>query len=618
MFEIQPVIAGISIAIGVGALLGGLAAGVASYFLAPKTDKQNKAGSNANVRSAESPQHVVLGRAVKGSVLFYINGTGDDNKYLHLMNVYAAHEVESIGDVFFDAQRVSINPHELPVPHVLDVPDDSVYRTNSANGIYNSIKISSDTSTEYEDNAELYRHDGEVGQLANAQAVLLNENWTDAHTVSGQAYLYSILEYDSEVYPSFIPRITAEIYGVKDVYDPRDGVSRWTQNPALLASYVLENLIKVGREDIDQASLIEAANICDELYITKNGLALPRYTCNGVLELDGDWEKWLTPIITSMAGAVVEWGGTYYIRAGAWREPVLTISDSDFMGAFNRQISGADRDRANSVKGTYVSPQSYEEVTEFPVLKNAVYIGEDGGKENWLELELLYVNNHQQAQRLSSIYLNEARQDETISVEVPLHIGLDVMVFDNITLESAIFGFSENYRVIDHRVSQSAALTVELILKRHSESVYDWDADFDERDIQNAKTTLAGVNDASNPTGSTYTLTPFSDDPDLKIANVSCSWSDPTTDFEEIEIEVIMSVQYRLQDDGTGQAGPWVDLTVTENRSVLPSVQSSVFDVADESFSAEGYDFQNHMVDVARIRTKITSTEYSSWLLISA
>jgi hypothetical protein len=429
------------------------------------------------------------------------------------------------------------------------------------------------------------------------------------------------MDYDQDLYTSFIPNVTAEIVGKKDIYDPRDDTSRWTMNPALIVADILETFIKVPRSKIDEASLIAAANTCDEAVSKKDASQELRYTANGTFKLDGNWEDYLTPFINAMAGAVIEWGGVYYIQAGAWAEPVITITDDDLMGPISRNISETDQKRANSAKGKFISPENFDKATEFPPVKDAVAIGQDGGEVNWLELDLNMVNSHTQAQRLASILLNENRLDETIVLELPLYLGLDVKPWDNVQYTSDIFGIDQAYRVVEHSViprgGSSPLVVVELVLKRHEAAVYDWNPATQEKDIQTAKTNLPGSGSKS-PTGISYSITPIFTDVDHKAATVEIDWSDPADSFEEIEIEITLEVECREQDTDDitvgNQPGAWAPVTISEARVIAPGVQTASIDIEDETETNGPYEFQNHTITQARIRAKIDAMTYGPWV----
>lgn len=559
-------------------------------------------GRKGNIQSAEAPQQIVFGRALKGGVMVYVNGTGEENAFLHLMIVFASNEVQRMGSIFFDSELVENKGTETTT-------------SNAFNNAFASLITNTDNSAGY---ALKSRNISLLGNqtTADATAVLENANWTTDHQLQGHAYIYTRLEYDPDIFKSFIPKVTCDVYGRKDIYDPRTNSEQWTMNPALIGAWIMENLLGISRVRIDQPSLIEAANICDELVQNKAGRNEFRYTYNGYIILDGDWEAWLTPIMDCMAGAIVEWSGKYYFRAGQWRAPVLTITDADIMGAFSRTISGSDRERANAVKGKYISPESFEEPTEYPPVKDAVYIAEDGGIVNYLEKDLENIILASAAQRVGNIFLEEARRDETITIEVPLHIGLDVMPFDNVTYQSDLFGITETYSVIEHEIFQSKEVGVELTLKKHDANVYAWSSSTQEKEVQNARTVLPGVNDANRPTLVTYSVTPYDDDVDrVRVGSATFNWIDPTISFLEIRIQLRVSVEYRF-DEEMAPFSDWEETTFTELVTIAPSVQTATFDAINENIpiDEEGYEFRNHQITIARIQTRINSTSYSAWV----
>ena len=54
------------------------------------------------IRSPTSARAIVYGQTRTSGTLVYISTTGTDNEYLHLVLAIAGHEVEEIGDVYFN------------------------------------------------------------------------------------------------------------------------------------------------------------------------------------------------------------------------------------------------------------------------------------------------------------------------------------------------------------------------------------------------------------------------------------------------------------------------------------------------------------------------------------
>lgn len=452
-----------AVSIGVSAL---------SQSLRGQPKGAERPGRQTNVRSATMAHQVVLGQIRKGGLLGYVNGTGEKNKYLHTIVVLAGHECEAIGDLYIGGQPVPID----------------------ASG--NAISPSDPDDTDYRDYAFLYKRLGTSTQAAVPELVAdtagLRGEWTAAHQLKGRAYVYGKYRESPARYGG-IPPITAVVTGVNAIYDPRSATTAWTENPALQVAWMLETYLRIPRARIHEATLIEAANICDEAVPLKAGGTQKRYTSNGYIDLEGDPADWLEPIINAMAGALVEHDGLYYIHAGAWKAPVTTLTDAHFIGGGEIVLRTAQSniDRSNGIKGVYVSPESYDSPTEFPTVKDAAMIAEDGGAENILDIDsaLEFCNSHQQAQRVAKIRLQRQRMDESFSVDVALQIGLDVKPWDNITVNSDVLGISGTYKVTGHvlHTDETGPLAyVTLTLQAHTASVYDWTAATDEQDLSEA------------------------------------------------------------------------------------------------------------------------------------
>ncbi|MEO5364209.1 MAG: phage tail protein, partial [Magnetococcus sp. DMHC-8] len=89
--------------------------------------------------------------------------------------------------------------------------------------------------------------------------------WSSDHKLSGCAYVYVRVTYSSFAFQQ-IPTITVDVRGRK-LYDPRDGQTRWSDNPALCArDYLTHPIYGKGMDEafIDDASFGSAATQCEE------------------------------------------------------------------------------------------------------------------------------------------------------------------------------------------------------------------------------------------------------------------------------------------------------------------------------------------------------------------
>lgn len=118
---------------------------------------------------------------------------------------------------------------------------------------------------------DIYKHLGSPSQLADSALVAENVGWTSNHRLRGRAYLYARLGFYADRWPTGIPTLKAEVRGRK-VYDPRTALTAWSDNPALCIRDYLTAVhgLSAGASEVDDATVIAAANICDEYVLASS------------------------------------------------------------------------------------------------------------------------------------------------------------------------------------------------------------------------------------------------------------------------------------------------------------------------------------------------------------
>lgn len=228
--------------------------GVLQAAFAPKPPKMNglntgssikSSGVTQNIRQAITSRRFVYGECRVGGAITFIETTVDD-KFLHMVLTLCDHEIEEIGEVWFD---------DVSVP--VDALDGS---GNVISGTYNG-------------KARIKKYLGTAAQTADSDLVAETSVTTDFRG-RGVAYLYIRLEYDRDIYPGRIPVFTTFIKG-KKLYDPRDGVTRYSPNTIMFANdYLTTPLdalapgVGVSQSSIDATAFIAAVNICEEMVTT--------------------------------------------------------------------------------------------------------------------------------------------------------------------------------------------------------------------------------------------------------------------------------------------------------------------------------------------------------------
>jgi hypothetical protein len=171
------------------------------------------------------------------------------------------------------------------------------------------------------------------------------------------------------------------------VYDPRTGLTVWSQNPALLMRYVhdIALLGRSRRPQDDDTAIGAAATICDELVTARvNGQTYTRalYTAGLVVKSGTRPKDALDDLALAMAGRWIFTDGQLRVKAGAYVTPLQTI-DGDWLSDAG---AGAGAERANRadvfnvVTGRFVDEQRDYVELDYPRVESATYQDDDGAE----------------------------------------------------------------------------------------------------------------------------------------------------------------------------------------------------------------------------------------------
>jgi len=445
---------------GIGAALlrigGTLLLSTAAQALMPKPQTRMQPRT-VTIREPVVPRDLVYGRTRKGGVIVFLHSSGSENKFLDLVIVLATHRVKSIGAIYFEGEMA------------LDA--DGTAQGRWAGKVLVEKKL------------------GDANQTAFAGLKsALPDKWNENHRLRGCAAIRLRLTYDQDAFPGGIPNITVDLEGKDDIWDPRTQTAGYSENPALcLADYMANPTwgigARIGEPDgIDEMSLVEAANICDEAVPLAGGGSEPRYACNGVITLSEVPKTIIEGMLSSFAGRCAFSAGSWRIHAGAWRAPdVALTSDHVRMGGLTLATRVTMSSNFNGVRGQFVSPENDWQPDDFPAYASAVYVGEDGGEQKWRDISLPFTISASMAQRLAKIELERARRQMTVRLSGKLSAWA-ATVGDVVTLSYARWGFAAKPFEV-HGVSldltasgDGALLLPELVLRETSPLVFDWSA----------------------------------------------------------------------------------------------------------------------------------------------
>ncbi|WP_375697525.1 phage tail protein [Pseudophaeobacter sp. TrK17] len=481
---------------GVSMLLSGASAALmGTPSLGPRT---------VSVREPVRPRDMVYGRVRKGGTIVFIHEAGDDNKYLHLVIVLATHRVKSIGAVYFDGEMAidesgtALDRWEGKVQSEkrLGLPDQSAFVLEEETPIDPPVAYGPPwyEALPQEPFAELSEE--------------VSEHWGPDHRLDGCAAIHLRLTHSAKAFPGGIPSISVDVEGKDDILDPRTGERGYTENAALCVANYMSHAVfglgaEIGAEDgIETASLIEAANICDEpvTLALREGEAEagtePRYTCNGVVVLDQTPQTIIEAMLTAMAGRCIWQGGAWRIHAGAYRVPDVALGVDDIReGGLALTTRQSRASNFNGVRGQFISPENDWQPDDFPAYSSEVYVAEDGGEKIWRDISLPFTVSPSTAQRIAKIELERQRRQQVVKWSGKLS-AWKAAAGDTVEVDYARWGFAgKPFEVQSSQLDLSVVgdgvmLVPELILRETSPLVYDWDASEEQIYAAAPRTTL--------------------------------------------------------------------------------------------------------------------------------
>lgn len=338
--------------------LTAMAVGSAAYGQAQQNKMENRAKNQANasledhsvmVRSSSAPASCVYGRTRMSGPIVFASTTGANKEYLHLVVALTRHECDAIESVMLNDE---VLPAEDPTTGLVETGSfatstthyeqelltingsgvatlahvaSSVTSVSTGGDGYDSIMsftsythtppsatisgLPTDGKAYYayyswegggEATVKIRKHLGQAGQVADADLVADSGGlWTASDVGVSTTYVYVRLKYVTDIYGQIgIPNISVILRG-KKVYDPRSGLTVWSENPALCTADYLKDTrfgLRASPSEIVDAELIIAANICDEdVTIINSGTCSVTTGSPEVLHNGADWRSKIRP-----------------------------------------------------------------------------------------------------------------------------------------------------------------------------------------------------------------------------------------------------------------------------------------------------------------------------------
>lgn len=268
--------------------------------------------------ATDAPHRYVYGKSKVGADVVAILKSGDNEEYKHIVSVHAAGESESIDEVYINnkplgpldadgyvttgdyyststeniTETFATSPFTLAhtpssavkvlaygtgasfmgLPSIkpsIEVAFTRVGDTITVTGLPAGFKLNYYSVTyQYQVNTSQVRVKKHLGTVDDpADASLLAEcgaKWKDTAVLRGFTYTVIRLDLRQAEFQNGLPDINVLMKGRK-LYDPRTGLTAWSQNPALVIyDYLTSEMCGVDPADIPISNIITAANVCDE------------------------------------------------------------------------------------------------------------------------------------------------------------------------------------------------------------------------------------------------------------------------------------------------------------------------------------------------------------------
>ena len=548
-----------------------LALTAASQALAPKPKQPNiGGGGNGGIdqsktitaRSSNSTRKLVYGETRLGGTYAFIESSASDT-YLHIVIVLAAHELEQFTTIYFNEEALTLSGNSVTSP------------------------------TRYNNLVDIYPVT--VGNVANIPAPLLAlTNWTNDHTLTDQSYLYARLKFDPDAFQQGLPNISATVKGRK-IYDPRTTTTVWSENPALvIRDYLTDTVYGLGATaaEIDDASFIAAANVCEESVTLTGGGTQDRYTFNGVVDTQNTPRSNLEQMLTALNGSLYYSNGKWSLRAGAYVTPTVTLDESDFASGLTVSTAISARDSFNAIKGQFVSPASDYQATDYPAITSSTFETEDNGERRYLNLDLPFTDNAPRAQRIAKQILYKNRQEISLRAKFKMN-AFQFQVGDTVMITNARLGFTQKvFEIVSWKLNFGVSeVTVDCELTETNSAVYDWNAE--EKDFAQDNTNLPNPFNVPVPTlVASDTLQSYNQQSvSVLIADVSST----SIYGRQFEVEAKLTTDSTFVSLGVGSG----------SRYTLVNVQAgSTYDVRARSINALG--IKSAWVDTTHLVTGTT------------
>lgn len=467
--------------------------------------------------TTNAPRSRLYGRVRNVDGILFKATHGSKNEHYTFVVAIAGHEIDGFEDFWFNDQKLALDGsgYVLTAPYAKTTTSPWVERfyPSSTNGtvtlaraadagssasasqtvgsgqdqysIAVSVSVSGSTitytgadisngmdvnyqATTTDSKARIRAYPGSPSQDISSVLIALGiPGITAAHKFAGVALLVVTLDFDTTAFAQGVPGMTATVRGAK-LLDPRDGGTRWTRNPALIANdwarYIYGGAASAA--DIHQGALLVAANACDvsHAFVT-NGVSITdaTYTCDVVAPTQTDPTQVLNEIVATMAGKYAWAGGQLMLKAGSYTAPVATIDETWLSGTADiaAQAGTKRQDTINVYRPSIADKAKGYVVAPIPPVRADAYVTSDG-QELPRDVTFLAITDAAHAQNVCAVLLRDSRQGLTVTIPCNMR-AYAIELFDVVAVTLPYFGWSaKTFEVLTRDYAPGSGVTLTM------------------------------------------------------------------------------------------------------------------------------------------------------------
>ncbi len=389
--------------------------------------------------------------------------------------------------------------------------------------------------------------------------------WTASHKLSGLAYtvmrcLPVKAKFFATVYPQGVPDIRVLARGRK-VYDPRTGLTAWSENPALIIrDYLISpDGFGLAAGAIDDTAFAAFANVCDQPVALSGGGTEPRYRLSMTFDLTSEPRAVLSDMLRGCNGAIALGADSRVtIRGGVWVEPTVTIGPDNLVTPYYEYTTGAARRAAfNRLKITFKDPANDYQPVELEPWEDAASQAAAGVLTS--DLSLLMVTSWRQARRLAKIHMAESNPLHRLTVAVTYAAALRAWGEGAVRLTIPELGLADVVCRVEGAEMDLAAQTGRVTLASITSDAWDWTT-AEEGTPPTDAADLSAALTPPTPTGLALSLQRTEITAGTYQVRIRATVAAPATEWETIG-------RYREQGAVT-----WIDMTEDGAEAVISGV----------------------------------------------